>query len=147
MDQRRRRLRRRHLAHGELRAWGLGVLVVLETEPLLLLLLLLLMQLLDGILFGLFVDCVGAVRTYVGAPKHMCEMLQRRRSSFASTTDFSSGSPSPSKVGSVVICGGPIIMLACCFLGAEGMLPESKYKTTANTTSTPKRKTRTIARW
>ena len=67
MDQRRRRLRRRHLAHGELRAWGLEVLVVLETEPLLLLLLLL-MQLLEGILFGLVVDCVGAVRTYFGAP-------------------------------------------------------------------------------
>jgi hypothetical protein len=145
MDQRRRRLRRRHLAHGELRAWGLEVLVVLETEPLLLLLLL--MQLLEGILFGLFVDCVGAVRTYFGAPKHMCELLKRRRSSFASTTDFSSGSPSPSEVGSVVICGGPIIMLACCFLGAEGMLPESKYKTAAKTTSTPKRKTPTIARW
>jgi len=144
MDQRRRRLRRRHLAHGELRAWGLGVLVVLETEPLLLLLL---MQLLEGILFGLFVDCVGAVRTYFGAPKHMCELLKRRRSSFASTTDFSSGSPSPSEVGSVVICGGPIIMLACCFLGVEGMLPESKYETAAKTSSTPKRKTRTIARW
>jgi hypothetical protein len=121
MDQRRRRLRRRHLAHGELRAWGLEVLVVLETEPLLLLLLL--MQLLEGILFGLFVDCVGAVRTYFGAPKHMCELQKRRRSSFVATTDFSSGSPSPSReVGSVVICGGPIVMLGCCFLGAKGML-------------------------
>ena len=146
MDQRRKRLRRKHLAHGELRAWGLEVLVVLETEPLLLLLLL--MQLLEVILFRLCVDGVGAVRTYFGAPKHMCELLKRRRSSFASTTDFSSGSPSPSgEVGSVVICGGPIIMLACRFLKAEGMLPEPKYKTAAKTTSTPKRKTRTVARW
>jgi hypothetical protein len=86
MNQRRKRLRRKHLAHGELRAWGLEVLLVLATEPFLLLLLL--MQLLEGILFGLFVDCVGAVRTYFGAPKHMCELLKRRRSSFASTTDF-----------------------------------------------------------
>ena len=120
MDQRRKRLRRKHLAHGELRAWGLEVLVVLETEPFLLLLLL--MQLLEDILFGLFVVCVGAVRAYFGAPKHMYELLSKCRSSFATTTDFSSGSPSPSReVGSVIICNWPIIMLGCCFLGAEGM--------------------------